>query len=1447
MTIKNFLVLLLVLLSKVIEAQVPVAGFSGSPVAGCAPLVVTFKDESTGDPKFWNWDFGNGQLASVQNPVVVFNTPGVYSVTLVVKNANGTHGVTKTNYITVSPSPQADFTSNHITGCVPVDIQFTDLSSDPSGSIVSWDWDFGDGTKSTQKNPSKTYTTNGFYNVSLTIVSNTGCRSSIGKSRYIRIVSGVKADFSYVVDGNCRAPYSVTFSDESSGPGSLSYLWDFGGGVTSTLKNPVIPYSAAGTFPVKLTTTSEFGCTNTIQKDITIRTTTTAIGGPDSICRNKPLNFVNSSSPAPVSSVWYFDDGTQSTAINASKSYPDLGSHVVKLVNTYAFCKDSTTKTITVIDPPPVDFTASTVLACKTPLVVNFTDITPDAVAWSWNFGDGSRSTVENPSHTYSRDGTYNVSLTVTNKFGCVNTVTKNVFVQIVKPVVAVTGLPGEGCVPFTYSPTASVQAIDGVASYSWDFGDGGGSIRTGTSPSYTYNSPGKYTLKLTITTNGGCTETVTYPDAVLVGTPPTVDFTVDKFVGCASDSFRFTSLATPATKWLWDFGDGTTDTVANPVHAFSDTGTLTIRLTAYNAGCRVPQTKVAYIRIAAPVARFRDTALDCTNKYNIYFENRSIVIPGNPVTYSWNFAGLGTSASPSPSFTFPGPGNYAVSLTITDPAAAGCNTHTHTKTIALGYETASFTASKRTVCKYERFKLTAGGDTTKISKYEWRIGNGAIFTGSRILDTSINVNGTHAIQLIVTNKYGGCTDTATIANYITAVGPVAAFAPTAAGNCQGKSVTFTDQTTSLANIARWTWDFGDGTNRTFTSLQPFTHSYTDTGYFSVKLIVEDVTGCTDTLMKDSVIQITKPIAYFGVTDTVYCQGKDLQFLDSSKGYNLSYSWNFGDGGTSTLQNPTHSYTGADASYSIKVSITDSYGCTDSSTRQSFVKIRYPKAAFDAIDTVSICPPLESKFIFKGANFESYLWDFGDGGESTLQDPIHFYNAFGSYRVKLHVIGFGGCEDSAFRTVNVYNPSASTNLAYAPLDACNSLNVDFSITTPPNTKFTFYFGDGLTDTSQAKTFSHFYSSPNFYAPSLLLADNVGCLASVGGPNTIKVLGAIPNFARDRKEFCDSGVVYFTNYTIANDPIISSVWNFDDGSTSTDQNPVHTFSSPDQYAVALNVTTQAGCTSSLIDTIRVYRTPSPSISSLDIACINSPVLFSGKLAFADTAISWSWNFGNGQTSTQQNSTSVYTQTGPFKVSVEAANKLNCKGSFTKDMVVAPLPTITMGPDPVIAVGTGVDLPATYSTNIQQYTWTPPTNLSCFDCPVPFANPKFTTTYRINVTDSNGCKSSNEVTVRVVCNEKNYFLPNTFTPNGDGMNDVFYPRGASIDRIEALRVFNRWGQVVFERKNFPVNSMSEGWNGFFQGKPANPDTYVYTIEYLCENGQILNLKGNVTLLR
>ena len=158
-----------------------------------------------------------------------------------------------------------------------------------------------------------------------------------------------------------------------------------------------------------------------------------------------------------------------------------------------------------------------------------------------------------------------------------------------------------------------------------------------------------------------------------------------------------------------------------------------------------------------------------------------------------------------------------------------------------------------------------------------------------------------------------------------------------------------------------------------------------------------------------------------------------------------------------------------------------------------------------------------------------------------------------------------------------------------------------------------------------------------------------------------------------------------------------------------------------------------------------------------------------------------------------------------------------------------------------------IPATYSPNVTRYSWIPASTLSCSDCPQPMAAPKFNTIYVVSVVDSNGCQNSEQVNVIVICKNANVFIPNTFSPNNDGSNDVFYVRGKGLDRVKSLRIFNRWGEVVFEGNNLPVNNPLYGWDGKFKGKNPVADVYVYQVEVFCENSQVIRFDGNVALIQ
>jgi gliding motility-associated-like protein len=365
---------------------------------------------------------------------------------------------------------------------------------------------------------------------------------------------------------------------------------------------------------------------------------------------------------------------------------------------------------------------------------------------------------------------------------------------------------------------------------------------------------------------------------------------------------------------------------------------------------------------------------------------------------------------------------------------------------------------------------------------------------------------------------------------------------------------------------------------------------------------------------------------------------------------------------------------------------------------------------------------------------------------------------------------------------------------------------------------------------------------------VLLTDRFGCEAAVATSTPVTVYGAIPLFDKSRKEFCDNGEVFFVNYTLNNDPIISTVWDFGDGTTSTQSDPSHIFSNPGTYLVRLSVVTQNQCTSSFTDTIRVYKTPELSIGSRDTVCVNNPEQFNGIITLPDSTIKWQWSFGNGNSAQVQNPLITFTNTGNLTMQLIASNKLGCADTATKSIHVSAPPTAVAVASPLTIISGGAaQLLMNYTGSITDYNWSPTSLLTCTDCPTPVANPQFSTTYSVEVVDRNGCRNTGDIRVEVVCNGQNFFVPNTFSPNGDGSNDVFYLRGTGVFRVKALRVFNRWGELVFENREFPVNNASSGWDGNYKGKKAQADVYVYQLEIVCNNGQTIQYAGNIALIR
>jgi gliding motility-associated-like protein len=181
-----------------------------------------------------------------------------------------------------------------------------------------------------------------------------------------------------------------------------------------------------------------------------------------------------------------------------------------------------------------------------------------------------------------------------------------------------------------------------------------------------------------------------------------------------------------------------------------------------------------------------------------------------------------------------------------------------------------------------------------------------------------------------------------------------------------------------------------------------------------------------------------------------------------------------------------------------------------------------------------------------------------------------------------------------------------------------------------------------------------------------------------------------------------------------------------------------------------------------------------------------------------------------------------------------------------ITIHPLPTVDAGPDQNIIAGNTAQIHAT-GTDIVSYSWTPTDWLSCTDCPDPVSVPLNDITYTVNVVSPFGCTAADSLHIRVRCDGTQLWMPNTFTPNADGENDFFYPHGKGITQVTRFRIYDRWGELLYDRTNMPVNDRTYGWNGTYKSQVLKPDVYVYIIDATCTNGEPLQIKGDISLIR
>lgn len=634
-------------------------------------LVVSFTDTSIdhdGTIAGYEWDFGDGNNSTDQNPTHVYGAAGAYIVTLKVTDDDGAASAVYKQTISIVDNERPVANWQHVSKYLQT--SFTDLSTDGDGTITAWSWDFGgDGTSNAQ-HPTHTFSAAGDYTVSLTVTDEHGMDSTVA-SALITVVANEKPVASFTKVVNHR---EVSFTDTSTDAENsvVTRNWDFGDGNSSPLRNPVHTYATDGTFTVSLTVTDEDGLdSDPVTEDITVVANVPPTADFTYVADDLDVDFTDTSTDSDgtvVSWFWTFGDGAQSNQQSPSHSYAAAGDYNVSLIVIDDDGEASVAKqeTVTVVAnvPPTASFTYNAEY-----LEVEFIDGSTDGdgtiVSYLWDFGDTNMSNRSNPTHTYNTNGTYTVSLMVTDDDGVQSTAFEETITVAanVPPTASFTEVVDHGEVTFTSN------AMDGdgvVTSYAWDFGDGNNSVFP--NPTHTYGASGTYTVQLVVTDDQGLQSSpFEKMVSVLLNQAPIAQYTylADKLNVDFSDSSNDPDGTVVA--WDWDFNGEGTSNQQNPSFTFPAAGAKTVRLIVTDddgAQSTAYERVITVIANVAPVANF---TFQVTGN-DVAFTDTSTDYDGAVVAWAWDFDDNGaTSTLQNPTHTFPGPGTYNVKLTVTD------------------------------------------------------------------------------------------------------------------------------------------------------------------------------------------------------------------------------------------------------------------------------------------------------------------------------------------------------------------------------------------------------------------------------------------------------------------------------------------------------------------------------------------------------------------------------------------------------------------------------------------------------------------------------------------------------------------------------------------------------------------------------------------------------------
>jgi PKD repeat protein len=1288
----------------VIMTPIPVTDFTFSQTCMGDSTYFTLSGNYLDQISLYEWDFGDGNhftSNSLVNPSHLYVNSGTYTVTLHVVDIYDCE-YTISHTVEIQPNPNSFFSYSSI-NCLGDSTYFHDLSVPAGSYIAEWVWDFGDGTSTTVIFPnsadvSHLYSVAGVYTVSLTITDARGCTSTYSKD--ITIHNVPIAEFTHSQGCQGQTIYFVDESQNAQGGNITEWLWNFGdpaSGVnnTSTLQNPEHMYANGGLYNVELIVSNLNGCSDTIVKTITINEGVTADFFYNNNCKNDTSFFYIDSTATNVQAIanyhWNFGDGGVASGANTYHIYNESGTYVVVLtVTDTSGCITKVQKSINVIESPVSNFSHVTDVCAGN--VVTFNDLSFSNVGYietaEWDFGDGVTLTLNHPNitdveHTYNLPGVYQVKLTVYSSSGCKSEKTSLITVNGVniEEIIYTSACQGH-YTEFSYVYT--VNAGNSVVGQSWNFGDpasGMSNYSTLANPKHIYNTPGIYTVTLTVNTSKGCSNTISYD--IEVHTEPDVDFTF--ISSCTGNPTVFNSTSSASViHWLWDFGDGTSSNIANPEHIYTVAETYYVTLTVTDTnGCSNTASRTLTVN-AGPQPMYTYNQPLCASDSVVFINVTPPVIGGHIVRYEWDFGDGNTFTQPANSGTainhmYAHGGQYMVVLTaITSDSCS----NTYQEVLSIGSTPQADFSVNGGSCvgaptSFADQSVNTGA--SQIVQWMWNFGDptsGVLNYSSVPSPThTYNTAGTYDVTLTVYNSKG-CWDSIVKQVIVNDLAEV-----TIENNegCNGSAISFS--TISNVDLQTYYWDFDDGNS---SSLSNPVHIYQNSGQYNVTLTAKDINGCTAITTKTITIY-PKPVASFANSNPL-CNDSIVVFTDLShavQGAITQWRWCFGDGNdtTYTAYQPTvtHSYS-QQGSFEVKLVVESDLGCTDSTIRILTISDS-PDVDFSY---TSNCMGSNTQFtsnVSTGSNasITSYSWDFGDPNSgilnySNLQNPTHMYVNSGTYTVRLTVTNSLGC--SAYREYNVeVYDKPNVEFTYTK-DGCVGtplvFSVDSTITNVTNvTYYNWDFGDGTFVQNQSVV-THAYSLPGTYNVSLDIRDISGCTNKITHQ---VIIHSSPISQFTYNTACSGKETTFTDMSIApaGDTIVAWLWNFGyQGDTSTLQHPVYVYNNPGVYNVSLTTITEHGCANTVTVPIQIWDKPTPNFSYSVTPCSNGMVQFYDNSTSHQSIITeWIWEFEPGQFGSGSSPQhQYYAKDSCYNVQLIVINDKGCSDTIVKQVCVPP---------------------------------------------------------------------------------------------------------------------------------------------------------------------------------